>query len=80
VNTVNLNGNSFYSAFGAEGANAGKYSTEYNPCYFLKNNYQLPNCNLYYGSKPGNRTACFFTPTENSTITPASAVTAAAYQ
>jgi hypothetical protein len=80
VNTVNLNGNSFYSAFGAEGANAGKYSTEYNPCYFLKNNYQLPNCKLYYGSKPGNRTACFFTPTENSTMTPASAVTAAAYQ
>jgi len=80
VNTVNLNGNSFLSAFGAEGANAGKYSTEYNPCYFLKNNYQPPNCKLYYGSKPGNHTVCFFTPTENRVTTPASAVTAAGYK
>ena len=80
VNTVNLNGNSFYSAFGAEGANAGKYSTEYNPCYFVKNNYQPPNCKLYYGSKPGNHTVCFFTPTENSSITPASPVTADGYK
>jgi hypothetical protein len=79
VNTVNLNGNSFYSAFGAEGANAGKYSTEYNPCYFLKNNYQTPNCKLYYGSKTGNHTVCFFTPTENKVTTPASPVTAAGY-
>ena len=62
VNTVNLNGNSFYSAFGAEGANAGKYSTEYNPGYFLKNNYQPPNCKLYYGSKTGNPTVCFKSP------------------
>lgn len=80
VNTVNLNGNSFYSAFGAEGANAGKYSTEYNPCYFLKNNYQTPNCKLYYGSKTGNHTVCFFTPTDNSVVTPASPVTAAGYK
>lgn len=80
VNTVNLNGKSFYSAFGAQGANAGKYSTEYNPGYFLKNNYQPPNCKLYYGSKPGNHTVCFFTPTENRTVTPASAVTAAGYK
>ena len=80
VNTVNLNGNSFSSAFGAEGANAGKYSTEYNPCYFLKNNYQTPNCKLYYGSKTGNHTVCFFTPTENRVTTPASAVTAAGYK
>jgi hypothetical protein len=36
VNTVNLNGNSFYSAFGAEGANAGKYSTEYNNSLFIQ--------------------------------------------
>ena len=62
VNTVNLNGNSFYSAFGAEGANAGKYSTEYNPGYFLKNKYQPPNCKLYYGSKTGNPTVCFHLP------------------
>ena len=80
VNTVNLNGNSFYSAFGAEGANAGKYSTEYNPSYFLKNNYQVPNCKLYYGSKPGNHTVCFFTPTENGVVTPASPVTADGYK
>jgi len=80
VNTVNLNGNSFYSAFGAEGANAGKYSTGYNPCYFVKNKYQPPNCKLYYGSKTGNHTACFFTPTENSVVTPANPVTAAGYK
>jgi len=69
VNTVNLNGNSFYSAFGAEGANAGKYSYEYNPGYFVKNNYQAPNCALYYGSKTGNHTVCFYSPTENRTAT-----------
>jgi hypothetical protein len=80
VNTVNLNGNSFYSAFGAEGANAGKYSTEYNPGYFLKNKLQPPNCKLYYGSKPGNHTVCFYSPTENRNVTPASAVTAAGYE
>jgi hypothetical protein len=74
VNTVNVNGNSFYSAFGAQGANAGKYSTEYNPGYFVKNNYQPPNCKLYYGSKPGNHTACFYSPTENRNGTPASLV------
>ena len=79
VNAVNLNGNSFYSAFGAQGANAGKYSTEYNPCYFVKNNYQVPNCKLYYGSKPGNHTVCFYSPTENRTVTPANPVTAAGY-
>jgi len=80
VNTVNLNGNSFYSAFGAQGANAGKYSTEYNPSYFVKNNYQVPNCKLYYGSKPGNHTVCFYSPTENRTATPANPVTAAGYR
>jgi hypothetical protein len=80
VNTVNLNGNSFYSAFGAEGANAGKYSTEYNPSYFLKNNYQPPNCKLYYGSKPGNHTVCFFSPTENRSATLPSPVTADGYK
>ena len=80
VNTVNLNGNSFYSAFGAQGANAGKYSTEYNPGYFVKNNYQVPNCKLYYGSKPGNHTVCFYSPTENRTATPANPVTAAGYR
>jgi hypothetical protein len=76
VNTVNVNGNSFYSAFGAQGANAGKYSTEYNPGYFVKNNYQVPQCRRL----PGNSTMCFFTPTENRTTTPASAVTAAGYR
>ena len=76
VNTVNLNGNSFYSAFGAQGANAGKYSTEYNPGYFVKNNYQVPQCRRL----PGNSTTCFYSPTENRTTTPASAVTAAGYR
>ena len=36
VNTVNVNGNSFYSAFGSQGANAGKYSTEYNNSLFIQ--------------------------------------------
>ena len=80
VNTVNLNGNSFLSAFGAEGANAGKYSYEYNPSYFVKNNYQVPNCKLYYGSKPGNHTVCFFSPTENRTATLPNPVTADGYK
>jgi len=64
VNTVNLNGNSFYSAFGAQGANAGKYSTEYNPGYFVKNDYQPPICNR----QPGNRTACFYSRVENRNV------------
>ena len=76
VNTVNVNGNSFYSAFGAQGANAGKYSTEYNPGYFVKNNFQVPQCRRL----PGNSTTCFYSPTENRTTTPASAVTAAGYR
>ena len=50
INAVNLNGNSFYSAFGAEGANAGKYSTEYNPGYFLKNKFQPPVRTLNHGN------------------------------
>jgi len=76
VNTVNVNGNSFNSAFGAQGANAGKYSTEYNPGYFVKNNYQVPQCMRL----PGNSTTCFYSPVENRTRTPASAVTAAGYR
>ena len=80
VNTVNLNGNSFSSAFGAEGANAGKYSYEYNPSYFVKNNYQVPNCKLYYGSKPGNHTVCFYSPTENRSASLPNPVTAAGYK
>ena len=80
VNTVNLNGNSFASAFGAEAANAGKYSYEYNPSYFVKNNYQVPNCKLYYGSKTGNHTVCFFSPTENKTASLPNPVTAAGYK
>ena len=76
MNTVNVNGNSFYTAFGAQGANAGKYSTEYNPGYFVKNNYQVPQCRRL----PGNSTTCFFTPTENRTTTPANRVTASGYR
>lgn len=44
VNTVNMNGNSFYTAYGSQGANAGKYRSEYNPGYFVKNVYQPLNC------------------------------------
>lgn len=67
MNTVNVNGNSFYSAFGSQGANAGKYSTEYNPGYFVKNNLQPPVCNRNF--VPGNRTACFYSRIENRNAT-----------
>jgi hypothetical protein len=58
VDTITQNGNSFCSAWGAEGANAGKYQGTSMTPYFLKNKYNpgLPNCYRYSGS--GNYTSC----------------------
>jgi hypothetical protein len=46
VDTINKNGNSFRSAWGDEGANAGKYHGTSTTPYFLKSKYStgLPNC------------------------------------
>jgi len=41
-NTITNNGNSFYSAWGWEGANAGKYQGTSTAPYFLKSKYQKP--------------------------------------
>ena len=53
VDTITQNGNSFYSAWGAEGANAGKYQGTSMTPYFLKNKYTvgLPRCYGPAGSK-----------------------------
>jgi hypothetical protein len=74
VNNINKNANSFYTAWGREGANAGKYSSNVNPPIFLKSRYQvcIPNIrrrviwNNNTGRQPkggsGNHTLCFHTP------------------
>jgi hypothetical protein len=41
-NTITNNGNSFYNAWGAEGANAGRYQGTSTAPYFLKSKYQVP--------------------------------------
>lgn len=53
VDTITRNGNSFRSAWGDEGANAGKYQGTSITPYFLKNKYTkgLPNCYTTSGSK-----------------------------
>jgi hypothetical protein len=66
--TITRNGNSFRSAFGAQGANAGKYHGTSTAPYFVKNK-NFPNCRA--GScnsqcahpRTGNHTACFSTRT-----------------
>ena len=74
MNNINKNANSFYTAWGREGANAGKYSSNVNPPIFLKSRYQvcIPNIrrrviwNNNTGRQPnggsGNHTLCFHTP------------------
>jgi hypothetical protein len=74
VNNINKNANSFYTAWGREGANAGKYSSNVNAPIFLKTRYQvcIPNIrrrviwNNNTGRQPkggsGNNTLCFHTP------------------
>jgi hypothetical protein len=53
VDTITKNGNSFRSAWGDEGANAGNYQGTSMTPYFLKNKYTkgLPNCYGRRGSK-----------------------------
>jgi hypothetical protein len=58
VDTITKNGNSLRSAWGDEGANAGKYQGTSVTPYFLKNKYTkgLPNCYRRRGSK--NNSSC----------------------
>ena len=58
-NTITKNGASFRSAFGSEGANAGKYHGTSTAPYFLKSKNQV--CVNYH--RQGNHTVCFLTPT-----------------
>ena len=57
--TITKNGNSFRSAFGASGANAGKYQGTSTAPYFLKSKY-APCVNHH---KNGDHTVCFNTAT-----------------
>ena len=59
LNTITKNGNSFKTAFGSEGANAGKYHGTSTAPYFLKSKYQ--KCVPHH--RNGDHTNCFFTPT-----------------
>jgi len=74
VNNINKNATSFYTVWGREGANAGKYSSNVNAPIFLKSRYQPCIANIRRrviwnnntGRQPaggsGNHTACFYTP------------------
>ena len=59
LNTITKNGNSFKTAFGSEGANAGKYHGTSTAPYFLKSKYQP--CVPHH--RNGDHTNCFMTPT-----------------
>ena len=77
INNINKNANSFYTSWGREGANAGKYSSNTQAPIFLKSKYQVcqPNIkrrviwNNNTGRQPsgghGNHTVCFHTPQGN---------------
>ena len=52
--TITKNGNSFRSAYGQQGANAGKYATHSEAPYFLKNKIQ----SYVYFNLNGNKTIC----------------------
>ena len=74
VNNINKNANSFYTAWGREGANAGRYTSNNSAPYFLKSRYQTCINNIRRrtiwnsgtGRQPaggsGNHTLCFHTP------------------
>ena len=74
INNINKNANTFYTVWGREGANAGKYSSNVHSPIFLKSKYQvcIPNIrrriiwNNNTGKQPsgggGNHTHCFHTP------------------
>ena len=53
--TVTLNGNSFRTAYGEAGANAGKYHRDGFTPYFTKN--KVASCVNH--RKNGNKTSCF---------------------
>ena len=55
-NTITNNGGSFYSAWGAEGANAGRYQGTTNGPYFLKSKYYKCEPQQYH--KNGNKRIC----------------------
>jgi hypothetical protein len=58
-NTITKNGASFKTAFGSEGANAGKYHGTSTAPYFLKSKNQV--CENHH--RDGDHTICFLTPT-----------------
>ena len=60
-NTITKNAASFRAAWGANGANAGKYQGTSTAPYFLKTKYQP--CVPKY--RNGDHTVCFYTPTGN---------------
>jgi len=72
--TITKNGNSFRSAFGAQGANAGKYQGTSTGPYFLKSKIgpcidrkrargtNQSGSNLLFSRANGNHTNCFHTP------------------
>jgi hypothetical protein len=55
-NTITSNGGSFYSAWGAEGANAGRYQGTQEGPYFLKSKYYKCEPQQYH--KNGNKRIC----------------------
>ena len=57
LNTINKNGKSFETAFGAQAANAGKYQGTSEAPYFVKSKTNICNPSIYH--RNGNRTMCF---------------------
>ena len=57
LNTINKNGKSFETAYGAHAANAGKYQGTSEAPYFVKSKTNICNPSLYH--RNGNRTMCF---------------------
>jgi len=55
-NTITTNGGSFYSAWGAAGANAGRYQGTMNGPYFLKNKFNKCEPSQYHIN--GNKRIC----------------------
>ena len=60
TNTITMNGNSFTTAMGAKGANAGRYQGTSDGPYFIKNRPEPCLAAIYH--RKGNPTACFPTP------------------
>jgi hypothetical protein len=55
-NTITTNGGSFYTAWGAAGANAGRYQGTMNGPYFLKNKFYKCEPAQYHIN--GNKRIC----------------------